>query len=206
MDIKCMVVGPIGANCYVVSCPETKETAIIDPGGDAKRILAYIAENDLQVKYIINTHGHIDHISADDELREPTGAQLLIHAAEASMLQDTNGNLSAFMGGSLQIKPADRQLNEGDEIKFGTLTFKVLHTPGHTPGGMCLVGEGVVFTGDTLFAGSIGRTDFPGGSFDQIIDSIKTKLLILPGETSVLPGHMGSSTIANEKRLNPFLA
>lgn len=205
MEIKSMPVGPMGANCYIVSCSETKETAVIDPGGDAGKILRHLQNSGLKLKYIINTHGHIDHIEANEELRDKTGAKLLIHEQEAQLLEDSNLNLSAFMGAPITQKPADQLLREGDEIVLGEVKLKVLHTPGHTKGGISLVTEGAVFTGDTLFAGSIGRTDFPGGSFDEIIDSIKRKLLVLPDNMQVYPGHMGTSTIAQEKKYNPFL-
>lgn len=206
MNIKSMAVGPMGANCYIVNCEETKEAAVIDPGGDAAKIISYLNNQGLQLKYIINTHGHIDHIAANEELKEKTGAELLIHTQDAAMLENPNLNLSAFMGVPVRQQPADRLLNEGDEIEIGNVKLKVIHTPGHTRGGICLLAGDVVFTGDTLFAGSIGRTDFPGGSFDEIIRSIKTKLMTLPDDTEVYPGHMGKSSIGQEKKYNPFLA
>ena len=206
MQIKTIAVGPMGANCYIVSCDDTKEAVVIDPGGDANRILVYLQDNDLVAKYIINTHGHIDHIAANEEIRKNTEAALLIHTEDGAMLEDPNRNLSAFMGMPIVQKGADRLLNEGDEIGVGNFTLKVLHTPGHTKGGICLVTDGAVFTGDTLFASSIGRTDFPGGDFDEIINSIKSKLMTLPDDTEVFPGHMGKSTIGKERNYNPFIS
>jgi len=195
----------MGANCYVVACEETREAAVIDPGGDVARILDYIKKHNLSVKYIIDTHGHIDHIAGNDQLRDATGAKLMIHEQDAAMLEDTKLNLSSFMGFSARFKPADQLLTEGDTIELGTVKLEVIHTPGHTRGGICVVTDGAVFTGDTLFNGSIGRTDLPGGDFEAIINSIKLKLMKLPGDTAVYPGHMGQSTIEYERKYNPFL-
>ncbi len=205
MIIECIPVGPMGANCYVVGCEETKEAAVIDPGGDVEKILDYLKNHGLTLKYVINTHGHIDHIAGNDKLRDATGAKLLIHEQDAPMMEDTKLNLSSFMGFSVKFKPADRLLTDGDTVEFGNVKLNVLHTPGHTRGGICLAADGAVFTGDTLFNGSIGRTDFPGGDFDSIINSIKNKLMSLPDDTAVYPGHMGHSNIAYERKNNPFL-
>lgn len=163
MFVECIPVGPMGANCYVVACNETKEAAVIDPGGDVDKILDYLKKKDLALKYIINTHGHIDHVAGNDRLREATGAMLLIHELDANMLENTKLNLSAFMGFSTKFRPADRLLVDGDKIEIGKVQLNVIHTPGHTRGGICLNAGEAVFTGDTLFNGSIGRTDFPGG-------------------------------------------
>ncbi len=205
MIVKCIPVGPMQANCYVVWGEETKEAAVIDPGGEAGKILNYLQDQGLTLRYIIDTHGHIDHIAGNDQLREATGAEVLIHELDAAMLADTRNNLSAFLGLETKFKPADRLLTEGDTIEIGRVKLEVVHTPGHTRGGISLITEGAVFTGDTLFNESIGRTDFPGGDFTAIINSIKTKLLSLPDETKVYPGHMGPSTIAYERKHNPFL-
>lgn len=205
MNIECIPVGPMGANCYVVECEETKQAAVIDPGGDVEKILNYLKKRGLALKYIINTHGHIDHIAGNDKLRDATGAKLLIHELDADMLENPKLNLSAFMGFTTKFKPADRLLVEGETVEVGKVRLNVIHTPGHTRGGICLSAGEAVFTGDTLFNGSIGRTDFPGGDFDAIINSIKTKLLPLPDDTAVYPGHMGESTIAYERKYNPFL-
>lgn len=205
MIVKCIPVGYMGANCYIFGCEETKEAAVIDPGGDVEMILAELKAQGLKVKYIINTHGHIDHIAGNDELREAAGAELMIHELDAPMLVKARGNLSAMVGGAVEFKPADTMLHEGDVINVGNVKLDVLHTPGHTLGGICLSTKGVVFTGDTLFNESIGRTDFPGGNYEQIINSIKGKLMPFPDETIVHPGHMGSSTIGHERKYNPFL-
>lgn len=205
MIIECIPVGMMGANCYVVGCEETKKAAVIDPGGDTEKILAYLKNKGLTLQYIIDTHGHIDHIAGNDKLRNATGAELLIHVLDADMLENPKFNLSSLMGFSMKFKPADRLLKEDDTVEVGNIKLHVIHTPGHTRGGICLTVEGGVFTGDTLFNASIGRTDFPGGDFEAIINSIKRKLMPLPDDTAVYPGHMGQSTIGYERKHNPFL-
>lgn len=205
MLFKGFPVGPMGANCYLLGCPETQEGVIIDPGGEAEKIKSRVEEMGLKVVYIVLTHGHIDHIMAVDEVRRATGARVAIHADDASMLVDPSLNLSAFMGRRLSFTPADVLLRDGDVLPFGKQKLEVIHTPGHTPGGICLYTPGYLFTGDTLFAGSIGRTDFPGGDFDTLINSIRNRLFTLPEDTSVYPGHMNYTTIGYERDHNPFL-
>jgi hydroxyacylglutathione hydrolase len=205
MIIKSFVVGPIGVNCYVVSDADSGQGIIIDPGGNAEEILAYVRAEKIAVQAIINTHGHGDHIGANDAVRKATGAPLLLHAADQYMLTDARANLSAFMGYQALSGPPDRLLAEGDEIAFEGGSFRVVHTPGHSPGGICLIGEGVVFSGDTLFAESIGRGDFPGGSEIELVRSVREKLLPLPDETRVYPGHGPETTIGWERRYNPYL-
>lgn len=191
MNVKRFKVGYLSTNCYVVSCEENNQAVIIDPGleseKEAEPILEYIKQNELHVKYILNTHGHPDHISGNNIMKKATGAPILIH-------ENHQGRAKA-----------DKKLRDGDVIYIGTCKLVVLHTPGHTKSGICLLGDNTVFTGDTLFAGSIGRTDFPGGSFQQIMESIKTKLLPLPDNFKVYPGHESFSTIGEEKKFNPFL-
>jgi glyoxylase-like metal-dependent hydrolase (beta-lactamase superfamily II) len=157
------------------------------------------------LKYIINTHGHIDHIACNNLLKAKTKALLLIHRLDADMLVDANKNFSSFMGKVICSPPADKLLEEGDEISLGTLNLIVIHTPGHTPGGISLVSNNMVFSGDTLFAGGIGRTDLPGGSYPDLIKSIKEKLLILGDDKTIYPGHGPDSTIGEERRTNPYL-
>ena len=191
MIVKRFVVGWLSTNCYVVGCEETKEAVVIDPGMDSEReteeILNFIKQNSFHIKYIINTHGHPDHISGNAVMKEATGAPILIHENTAERVK------------------AGRKLRDGDAIQVGTFKLVVLHTPGHTKDGISLLGDKVVFTGDTLFPGSIGRTDFPGGSFEELIRSIKTKLLSLPNSFKVYPGHYPPTTIGEEKKHNPFL-
>ena len=205
MKIIVLAVGAIGTNCYIVYDETTLEAMVIDPGEEGKRIINQIEKNQLNVKYIVNTHGHGDHIAANKVVKEATGAELLIHAEDGPMLMDARLNLSALMGQNITKPAADRYVQEGDVLEIGTSKFKILHTPGHSRGGICLVGQGVVFSGDTLFQLSIGRTDFPGGSFDEIVDSIKTKLMPLDDSIVVYPGHGPSTTIGQEKRGNPFI-
>ena len=204
LTIQSFAVMPFDENCYVVS-DETGEGVVIDPGGMAKQILSYIREAKLSIKAVLDTHGHCDHIGANDEIRDETGAPLYIHNEDAAMISDMKLNLSAFMGFRVISRPAEHLLSEGDKISFGQTELEVIHTPGHTKGGVCFVGEGVAFTGDTLFAGSIGRSDFPGGSEVELIGNIKKKLLVLPDETKVYSGHGPSSEIGWERQCNPFL-
>ncbi len=204
LTIQSFAVMPFDENCYVVS-DDTGEGVVIDPGGMAKQILAYIREAKISVKAVLDTHGHCDHIGANDAIRDETGAPLYIHKEDAAMISDMKLNLSAFMGFRVISRPAEHLLSEGDKISFGQSELEVIHTPGHTKGGVCFVGEGVAFTGDTLFAGSIGRSDFPGGSERDLIGNIKIKLLVLPDETKVYSGHGPSSEIGWERRCNPYL-
>ncbi|MDU4960640.1 MAG: MBL fold metallo-hydrolase [Sporomusaceae bacterium] len=205
MKIRRLEVGALGTNCYIAWCEQTRQAIVIDPGGDADQILAVIQQENLAVAFIVNTHGHADHIGALTQVRQETGAPVLIHQADAAMLTSSSQNLSAYMGPGLTCQPADRMIREGDVIRFGNAALTVLETPGHTPGGICLKGEGVVFSGDTLFAESIGRTDFPGGSYSQLIRHIREKLLILPDDWVVYPGHGPETTIGWERKMNPFI-
>ncbi|HZK18843.1 MAG TPA: MBL fold metallo-hydrolase [Clostridia bacterium] len=206
MILKVLPVGMMEANCIIVGCKKTLEAAIIDPGEEAGRILNTVEDLKFKVGSIILTHAHIDHIAALKDVQEATDAKVLVHKGDAEMLSNPGINLSMFMGGSIS-GDADHLLEDGDLIHIGELELEVLHTPGHTPGGICLYlgAHNVVITGDTLFAGSVGRSDFPGGNHGQLINSIKEKLLVLPDTTKVYPGHGPSSTIAFEKKNNPFL-
>jgi hydroxyacylglutathione hydrolase len=206
MIIRSMQVGPLGANCYIIGCEETRHAAVIDPGGDADKILLALANDQLTLKAIINTHGHFDHVSANKALKKASGADLMIHPDDVPMLTHLAQGAAQWGMRSEDSPAPDRLLNEGDTIKVGTLELKVFHTPGHTPGGISLYTEKAVFVGDTLFAGSIGRTDFPGGDFNTLISSIHHKLFALPDDTTVYTGHMEPTTIGKEKRYNPFCA
>jgi hydroxyacylglutathione hydrolase len=191
MKVKSFPVGWLSTNCYVVSCEETKEAAVIDPGMESEKeteqILEYIKQNGFKIKYIINTHGHPDHVIGNEAIKEATGAPILIHQSTIEKLN------------------ADRKLHEGDVLHVGNVKLVVLHTPGHTPDGISLLADNAVFTGDTLFAGSVGRTDFLGGSYADLMQSIKTKLMCLPDSFTVYCGHGPATTIGDEKMYNPFL-
>jgi len=205
MIIKKLAVGPIMANCFIVGCNETHEAAVIDPGDEADRILLALAQEKLTVKQIINTHGHFDHVGANKRMKAATGAPILIHALDAPMLSMLSRSAAAW-GMSAEDSPApDRTIDEGDEIRVGLLRLQVIHTPGHTPGGVSLIADDCAFVGDTLFAGSVGRTDFPGGDFDTLKSSIQKKLFALGDEVRVFTGHGPETTIGEEKRYNPFV-
>ena len=201
MIIKKLEIGAYAANCYIVGDEDTKEGMIIDPGAEGTLILKNVKSMGLDIKKIVLTHSHIDHIGALAEVKKATGAEIIIHVNEAPSLE-------AQPFGMMLSKPApqpDKLVKDGDIIRIGKLNFTVLHTPGHTHGGMCLFTEGIVFTGDTLFNFSVGRADFPGSDFDQEITSIWQKLMVLPDDTKVYPGHGPDTTIGFEKRANPFL-
>ena len=204
MILKKLVVGPFSSNCYIVGSESNKEGMIIDPGDEAEVILRKVKDLGLEIRSIVLTHGHIDHIGALQEVKEATGAEVAIHTDEANSFQEQP--LSTLLGLSYPtpLSP-DRLLKDGDSLDISDLHFLVLHTPGHSPGGICLLGEGVVFSGDTLFNYGIGRTDLPGGNSSQLMNSLHTKLMVLPDNTAVYPGHGPETTIGTERRENPFL-
>jgi len=201
--IERLVVGPLAGNCYILK--SGAELAVVDPGGDAEMILAKVTELAGTVKYVVNTHGHIDHIAANREVIDATGAQLLIHELDAKLLAHPDGNLSSLMGMRLTSPLPNRLLKEGDKIVVGEDEMTVLHTPGHTPGGICLLGSDYVFTGDTLFVDSIGRTDFPGGSNELMQASLDRLQTVLPKDTMLYPGHGEPGSFGRALLVNPFL-
>lgn len=205
MIIKELAVGPIMANCFILGCDETGEAVVIDPGDESEKILLALAESQLTVKHLLNTHGHFDHVGANGKMKEVTGADLMIHPLDAPMLGQLTMAAASF-GLSAQNSPdADVELNDGDTISFGKYELKVIHTPGHSPGGVSFYKDGHVFVGDTLFSGSIGRTDLPGGDYNTLIDSVQKKLFLLGDDTRVYCGHGPQTTIGQEKRFNPFV-
>ena len=207
MIIKTLVVTDFATNCYVLGCARTHEGAIIDPGGNAPAILAVVEELGLAIKYVINTHGHMDHTSANQAVLEGTGALLVAHKLEAPLLTDPVRNLSFLMGHSVSAPAPNLLVEDGHALDMGAMRWQVLHTPGHTPGGLSLysVEQGIVFSGDTLFRAGVGRTDLPGGDYDILLRSIADKLFTLPDETVVYPGHGPTTTIGHEKVHNPWL-
>ena len=205
MNIYKFTVGNFEVNNYLIHPVDSPDTVLIDAGEDTSPILAKIEALGLQLKYLIVTHGHADHIAGNSAIIEKTDAQLLIHALEEPYLTDPNLNLSAFLGHEVVSPPANRLLKEGDKISLDGLTFQVLHTPGHSPGSVSLMGDGLLFSGDTLFCGGVGRTDLPGGSWEELERSIREKIFTLPVETLVLTGHGPSTTVDQEMKFNPFI-
>jgi len=208
-NVELFTVGPLFTNCYLVYCPQSKEAIVIDPGfgtaREAENFLKKILQMELSLKYIVNTHGHPDHTSGNGFLKEKTSASILIHRLDASKLGEARKVLYESLGFKLYSPPADAFIDEGDIIKFGNASLKVIHTPGHSKGSVSLVGENCIFSGDTLFAGSIGRYDLPDSSYEEIMNSLRKKILALPDNFIVYPGHGPITTIGEERRNNPFL-
>ncbi len=203
MFIQSLTVGPIQATCFIVGDEQTKEAVVIDPGDEARRIFSGLQKHSLTLKYIINTHGHFDHVGANKALKSLTGAPILIHQGDAPMLSGLSGS-ARMWGMQAEDSPPDQLIKDGDRITFGQITLQVIHTPGHSPGGISLYTPKVVFVGDTLFAGSIGRTDFPGGDYDLLISGVRNRLFVLGDDVQVFPGHGPDTTIGYEKKYNPF--
>jgi len=205
MKIHSFTIGPLETNAYLVVDEGSRQALLIDPGLGSEGIADVIRDERLELAAIINTHGHFDHVCGNAFFKAKTGAPVLIHGDDAVMMRQAAEQALAFGFQVTTPPPPDRLLSEGDEVVVGENRLRVLHTPGHTPGGICLYGHGVVFVGDALFAGSIGRTDLPGGSTEVLLASIRRKLLALPDETVVYPGHGPATTIGEERHHNPFL-
>jgi glyoxylase-like metal-dependent hydrolase (beta-lactamase superfamily II) len=204
--VRGIVVGSFQENCWVIGNRRTGEGVCVDPGDEPGEILAMARDMGVAIKYIANSHAHIDHILGVRAVREATGAQFLLHAADLELARGTAAMASRWMGGNVENPPdPDAFLADGDSIDVDGLQLRVIHTPGHTQGSVCFYANGVVFAGDTLFAGSIGRTDLPGGDYDQEMASIVERLLELPDDTIVLPGHMDQTTIGHERLRNPYV-
>lgn len=197
--------GDFATNCYIIACPDTQGAIVVDPGQPDPWIKRCVAQFNLKVEKIVLTHGHLDHIGGVEWVKSWTGAPVYIHEGDSRYLTSPALNGSTFFGQPVVAPKADHLLHGGEEIAVGSLSFKVIHTPGHTPGGICLYTPGHLIAGDTLFAGSVGRTDLAGGSARTLIQSIKEKLLPLPPETVVYPGHGPTTTIGDENEFNPFL-
>lgn len=204
MEIKMIPCGILKTNCYVLS-DEKKQGLIIDPGADSGTILDYVQGEGISVKYIVNTHGHWDHIGANIPVAKATGAAILIHELDKDFLEEERLNLSQAFGVVGRGGVAGEILTDGDMVAVGDISLEVMHTPGHTRGSISLLGEGMVFSGDALFKGSIGRTDLPTGNMEAMTNSLAKKLLALPNETVVYPGHGKPTTIGAEKENNPYI-
>lgn len=208
MIVERLVVGMLQTNCYIVGDPETRQAAIIDPGGDADRILARVQTLKLEPVAVLLTHGHFDHVLDAWTIKERTGSRVFLNRKDEPLLTDSKVGLGTLFGSLIRTAKGevDHFLEEGDRITFGSIVLEVLETPGHTPGHVSFLASdaNIVFVGDTLFAGSIGRTDFPGGSYPQLIRSVQEKIFPLPGQTLVCPGHGPETTVEQERRTNPF--
>lgn len=208
MYVTTFPVGPLGCNCSIIGCKETGEAAVIDPGGDADRIIELAESQGLKIKYLLHTHAHFDHVLGSRVVKEKTGAAICLHKGDQWLYDNLAMQTSLFGMTSDTPLPIDHYLEDEEEVQIGNLKTKVICTPGHTPGSICLSlqeKDSLLFAGDTLFQHSIGRTDLWGGSFEDIIQSIKGRLFSLDDSTSVVPGHGGCTTIWSEKRENPFV-
>lgn len=205
LQIHSSVVGPLQSNSYLVYSASRERAIIIDAGGDADKIIKVVKRVGAKVRFIVATHGHFDHVLAIDEIREELGCEFLIHEADEVILKTFSESVRRWLGIEMKDPKPDGYLTEGQQIDVGGVNIRVIHTPGHTPGSISLYCEGSVFTGDTLFFGSVGRTDLFGGDYDELVRSIRHKLYKLPDETTVYPGHGQPTTIGIEKRLNAFV-
>lgn len=204
--VRGIVVGAFQENCWVIGNRRTGEAICVDPGDQPDEILAMARDMGVRIKYIANSHAHIDHILGVRKVREETGAKFLLHQADLTIARSVGESAKRFFGAEIQNPPdPDAFLEDGDDVDVDGLKLKVLHTPGHTQGSVCFLANGVLFAGDTLFQGSIGRTDLPGGDYDQEMASIVDRLLLLPDDTIVLPGHMDQTTIGAERQRNPYV-
>lgn len=206
LGIKTMILGRVQTNCYIVRDPGSKEAVVIDPADQAEKIDKYLKENDLVCKRILLTHGHFDHITGAESLKGLTGADIYAHENEVDLLRDPDLNASAIMGYEVRLEP-DILLKDKEEFEAAGMTWQVIYTPGHTGGGVCyyLKDKGILFSGDTLFHESVGRTDLPTGNHEQLMESVNGRLLVLPDETEVYPGHGRPTTIGHERSFNPYL-
>jgi len=200
-----VTVGKVQCNCYILGCEKTREGVIIDPGGDADLILEIVKRHNLSIRYIILTHGHFDHIEGLSDLIRSIKAPVMLHEGDVFLYDHLDAQGQMFGFDLAPAPPFDRTVEEGDRFSFGDYTIEVLHTPGHSPGSISLLCDSSVYTGDTVFAGSIGRTDLTGGSHDTLVKSARLKIMSLDDATKLYPGHGESTTVGYEKRYNPFI-
>ncbi len=205
MKYEMVVVGALETNCYLVYCEETMECAVVDPGADPEKIIQKIGELGLMPGILINTHGHVDHVGANKDIKEKYDIPLYIHSSDSQMLDNILSTAMGFFIGAKKSPKPDKFLEDGENIPIGKSHLKVIHTPGHSPGSISLSGDGFLLSGDLLFYGGVGRTDLPGGSWELLEDSIRKKIFIFPDDTVVLPGHGPSTSIGQEKNTNPFI-
>ncbi len=205
MILKRFTSGPLAVNCYFVADEIDKKAFIVDPGGVNPDLIKFVEDNCYKVSHIILTHGHSDHIGGVQPYAAMFGSKVLAHEDEAPILNKASLNFSREVYGKVIELEADSYVKDGDELDIGHMHLKFIHTPGHSPGGMCILVGGYLFSGDTLFAESVGRTDFPYSSFNDLMKAVQEKLFTLPNDTVVYPGHMGETTIGHEKEYNPFV-
>ncbi len=205
MKYETVVVGALETNCYLVYCDESREGIVIDPGAEPHKIFAAIAEIGIKPVLILNTHGHIDHVGANKDIKDHYDIPLYIHEDDAVMLQNGLQSEIAILLNAHPSPEPDGYVVEAQELNFGNSQLTVISTPGHSPGGISLRGEGCLFSGDTLFYGGVGRSDLPGGSWDVLVDSIRSRIFVLPDDTVVLPGHGPATTVGQEKDINPYV-
>jgi len=204
MILETLVVGPLAVNCLIIGCEKTKIGAIIDPGDESAVIVKAIEKLGLDIKYILLTHGHVDHLAEVQRMKNNFDADFLMHKADSFLVQNASTQASMFGLSNPGNPKPDRYLTEGDSISVGELKIEVFHTPGHSPGSITYFVKDKLFVGDLIFAGSIGRTDLPGGSYEKLIQSVETKIFTKPDSTEIYPGHGPKTTVATEKSTNPF--
>lgn len=205
MSYQLVIVGPLETNCYLFFCPQTRECAVIDPGAEAEKIFEAIASLDLKPIIILNTHGHVDHTGANLDLKERYQIPIALHPGDLPLLEEYLQLEFGLMLGARPAPAPDRLLADGEKIVIGETFLQVIHSPGHSPGSVCFYADHLLFAGDTLFCGGVGRTDLPGGSWKDLAHSLKARVMTLPDETVVLPGHGPKTTIGEERESNPYL-
>ena len=209
MEIVQTLVGHMEVFCYLVYDEESGDGILIDPAGDENRLLELLKEKGVKLRYIVNTHGHADHTCGNERLRRQTGALIVMHSLDDVFFRKPEMVGWAKTMGFNSSPPADMKVQDGDELTFGAVTMRFVHTPGHTPGACCILIDGNLFTGDTLFVGAVGRTDLPGASLEQLLESLKTKIMPLPPDTVIWPGHdygdRPRSTLRHEMETNPYI-